>query len=504
VGLFGENPPTPSAGKRDPAAPLADRMRPRDLDEVLGQAALLGPEAPLRRAIEADELRSLILWGPPGSGKTTIARLIAGRTRAAFVPFSAVTSGIKEVREVMQHAVAARRATARRTIVFIDEIHRFNKSQQDAFLPYVEDGTIVLIGATTENPSFEVNAALLSRSRVYRLERLSEADLLEVLSRALADRERGLGAIALDVDAETLHALAAASQGDARAALGSLEFAVATAPVDASGRRRVAREHLLAALQKSALYHDRAGEEHYNLISALHKSMRNGDPDASLYWLARMLEAGDDPLYVARRIVRFASEDVGLADPSALRIALDAKEAVHFLGRPEADLALAQAAVHCALAPKSNALYVAWGEVRDAIEKGVTDPVPMAIRNAVTRADEGRGVRRGVPVRARSSRCDDLARVPSGATAGPGLLPADRTREGAGARRTPGRVAGAASGVAEARAVASSLTSRNIPLFLARLPGYRRAAKNEECSWKSGRRQRHDFNRFISAAASPG
>jgi putative ATPase len=384
VGLFGENPPTPSAGKRDPAAPLADRMRPRDLDEVLGQAALLGPEAPLRRAIEADELRSLILWGPPGSGKTTIARLIAGRTRAAFVPFSAVTSGIKEVREVMQHAVAARRATARRTIVFIDEIHRFNKSQQDAFLPYVEDGTIVLIGATTENPSFEVNAALLSRSRVYRLERLSEADLLEVLSRALADRERGLGAIALDVDAETLHALAAASQGDARAALGSLEFAVATAPVDASGRRRVAREHLLAALQKSALYHDRAGEEHYNLISALHKSMRNGDPDASLYWLARMLEAGDDPLYVARRIVRFASEDVGLADPSALRIALDAKEAVHFLGRPEADLALAQAAVHCALAPKSNALYVAWGEVRDAIEKGVTDPVPMAIRNAVT------------------------------------------------------------------------------------------------------------------------
>jgi putative ATPase len=359
-------------------------MRPRTLDEVLGQDAILGPGAPLRRAIEADELRSLILWGPPGCGKTTIARLIAKSSRASFLPFSAVLSGIKEVREVMQRAAAAKTATGRRTIVFVDEIHRFNKAQQDAFLPFLEDGTIVLIGATTENPSFEVIAALLSRSRVCRLEPLGASDLVVLLRRALADGERGLLEAHAEVPDDVLTALAEHSQGDARAALNGLEFAVQTAPGRQDGQRRIDRDHLKVALQKAALYHDRAGEQHFNLISALHKSMRNSDADATLYWLARMLVAGDDPLYVARRIVRFASEDVGLADPRALTLSLAAKDAVHFVGRPEADLALAQAAVYCALAPKSNAIYTAWKAVQAAIDEGATDPVPMAIRNAVT------------------------------------------------------------------------------------------------------------------------
>jgi putative ATPase len=384
VGLFGEPPPPPSKSADPSGAPLADRMRPRTLDEVLGQSALLGRDAPLRRAIESDDLRSLILWGPPGCGKTTLARIVASHTRASFLPFSAVLSGIKEVREVMQRAAAAKAASGRRTIVFVDEIHRFNKAQQDAFLPFVEDGTIVLIGATTENPSFEVNAALLSRSRVCRLLRLGEDDLLVLLRKALADPERGLGTIDVEVPDEVLRALAATSQGDARAALAGLEFAVTTAPAGPDGTGRVDLEHLRRSLQKAALYHDRAGEEHFNLISALHKSMRNGDPDASIYWLARMLEAGDDPLYVARRIVRFATEDIGLADPRALSLALHAKDTVHFLGRPEADLTLAEAAVYCALAPKSNAIYVAWKEALLAIAEGATDPVPMAIRNAVT------------------------------------------------------------------------------------------------------------------------
>jgi len=395
VRLFDEPPAPPP--NTDPASrpPLADRMRPRTLDEIVGQEALLGPKAPLRRAIEADELRSLILWGPPGCGKTTIARLIATTTRASFLPFSAVLSGIKEVREVMQQAAAAKRASGRRTIVFVDEIHRFNKAQQDAFLPFVEDGTIVLIGATTENPSFEVIAALLSRSRVCRLEALSEADLLVLLKRALDDAERGLKDAGADVPDDVLAALAAQCQGDARAALGGLEFAVQTAPRREDGRPRVDREHLRGALQKAALYHDRAGEQHFNLISALHKSMRNSDPDATLYWLARMLDAGDDPLYVARRIVRFASEDVGLADPAALTVSLAAKDTIAFLGRPEADLALAEAAVYCALAPKSNAIYVAWKSVLEAIGEGATDPVPFAIRNAVTGLMKAEGYGRG-------------------------------------------------------------------------------------------------------------
>ena len=384
--------------------PLADRMRPRSLDEILGQSALLGPTAPLRRAIEADELRSLILWGPPGCGKTTIARLIAGSTRATFLPFSAVLSGIKEVREVMQQAAAAKRQTGRRTIVFVDEIHRFNKAQQDAFLPFVEDGTIVLIGATTENPSFEVIAALLSRSRVCRLEPLAEADLVSLLKRALLDDERGLATTKAEIPDDVLASLSAYSQGDARAALNGLEFAVLTAPLGPSGRPVVDREHLKSALQRAALYHDRAGEAHFNLISALHKSMRNSDADATLYWLARMLEAGDDPRYVVRRIIRFASEDIGLADPQALTVALAAKDAVHFVGRPEADLALAQAAVYCALAAKSNALYTAWKDVSATIASGLTDPVPLALRNAVTGLMKAEGYGTGYEY---AHDCDD-------------------------------------------------------------------------------------------------
>jgi putative ATPase len=390
MGLF-----EPEEERSGAGVPLADRMRPRDLDELVGQDRAVGPGTALRAAIERDDLRSIILWGPPGSGKTTLARIIARRTRASFAPFSAVLAGIKEVREVMEKAAAFRKATGRRTILFIDEIHRFNKAQQDAFLPYVEEGTIVLIGATTENPSFEVNAALLSRSRVYRLERLESAHLAAVIRRALADSERGLGALRVELADELIDALAAQSQGDARAALNVLDLVAASAPEEAGGTRRVGAALLQDALQKGALYYDRAGEEHFNHISALHKSMRNSDADASLYWLARMLDAGEDPLYLARRIVRFASEDVGLADPRALTLALAAKEAVHFVGRPEADLALAEAAVYCALAPKSNALYAAWREVLGAIRAGSSDPVPLHLRNAPTGLMKAEGYGRG-------------------------------------------------------------------------------------------------------------
>jgi putative ATPase len=376
VGLFDQD-DTPRA-----AAPLADRVRPRDLDGFLGQQRIVGPGTALRHAVERDELRSIVLWGPPGCGKTTLARIIARRTRAEFVPFSAVLSGVKAVRRVMEEAARLSRAGARRTILFVDEIHRFNKAQQDAFLPYVEDGTIVLIGATTENPSFEIIAPLLSRCRVYRLERLDESDLVTLMRRALRDRERGLGDRGVEFPDDLLEALAAQAQGDARAALNALELTVRSAGGDPP--RPITRELVADALQKTALYYDRAGEEHFNLISALHKSMRNSDPDASLYWLGRMLASGEDPLYIARRIVRFASEDVGLADPHALTVAVGAKDAVHFIGLPEGELALAEAAVYCALAPKSNALYRAWGRVKRAIDEGATDPVPMALRNAPT------------------------------------------------------------------------------------------------------------------------
>jgi len=370
-------------------------MRPLDLDEFAGQARVVGPGSALRRAIERDELRSIILWGPPGCGKTSLARIIARRTRADFVPFSAVLCGIKEVREVMDRAAQGRRATGRRTILFVDEIHRFNKAQQDAFLPHVENGTVVLVGATTENPSFEVISALLSRSRVCRLERLDEEDLVRLLRRALDDEERGLGRMSLDAPEDALRFIAARSQGDARAALNALELAARSAPEGPDGRPHLTREILADAFQTRAVYFDKAGEEHYNLISALHKSMRNSDADATLYWLGRLLAGGEDPLYVARRIVRCASEDIGLADPQALVLAVAAKEAVHFVGLPEGELALAQAAAYCALAPKSDALYRAAGEVREAVAAGADDPVPLALRNAPTRLLEREGYGRG-------------------------------------------------------------------------------------------------------------
>jgi len=378
-----------------PDAPLADRMRPRSLDEFVGQRRIVGKGTALRRAIERDDLRSLILWGPPGSGKTTLARIIAQRTGSTFVPFSAVLSGIREVREVMREADRRHARGGGRTLLFVDEIHRFNKAQQDAFLPFVERGTITLIGATTENPSFEVISALLSRSRVYRLERLSAEELGQIVRRALADRERGLGAIEVDLPDELLGTLVAASNGDARRALNLLEFVVGAAPPVEGRPRAITADLLRDALQRQTLYHDRAGEEHFNLISALHKSMRSSDPDATLYWLARLLEAGDDPLYAARRIIRFASEDVGLADPRALELAVAAKEAVHFVGRPEGELALAEAALYCALAPKSDAVYRAWGEALETIRSGVTDPVPMALRNAPTGLMKAEGYGRG-------------------------------------------------------------------------------------------------------------
>jgi len=378
----------------DSSAPLAERMRPRTLDEVIGQEHLLGPGAPLRAQIEAGRVQSMILWGPPGCGKTTLGRLIAGRARADFVPFSAVLSGIKEIREVMTQAERATHA-GRRTIVFIDEVHRFNKAQQDAFLPFVEKGSITLIGATTENPSFEVIAPLLSRARVFRLEGLTVEQIVLLLRRALADPERGFGGQPIEIPEDLLERVSIFSSGDARAAYNILEAAVAAVPPGAEGRRAITRELLERTLQRKTLLYDKAGEEHFNLISALHKSVRNSDADASLYWLARMLESGEDPLYLARRMVRMASEDVGLADPQALRVTLDAMNAFDFLGPPEGHLALAEAVVYLALAPKSNALYTAYGAVARDLEQTRTEPVPMQLRNAVTPLMKAEGFGRG-------------------------------------------------------------------------------------------------------------
>ena len=358
--------------------PLAERMRPAAFDEFVGQEDILAPGRPLREAIERDLLQSIILWGPPGTGKTTLARLIAKVTRARFVSFSAVMAGIKEIKEVMAAAEHTRRTSGRRTIVFVDEIHRFNKSQQDAFLPRVEAGDIILIGATTENPSFEVNAALLSRSKVFVLHGLTEPQIVGILERALRDPERGLGKQALEIEPGALETIARYSNGDARSALNLLELSAATS-------RRIDQALLQQTVQRRALLYDKSGEEHYNIISALHKSMRNSDPDASVYWLARMLEAGEDPLYVARRLVRFASEDIGNADPQALVVAVAAKDAVHFIGMPEGNTALAQAAIYLATAPKSNAVYRAYSAAAEDAQTSVADPVPLHLRNAPTR-----------------------------------------------------------------------------------------------------------------------
>jgi putative ATPase len=381
--LFPDEQAEPASGAKA-AAPLAERMRPRTFDEFVGQEELLAAGRPLREAIERDLLQSIILWGPPGTGKTTLARIIAETTKARFVSFSAVLAGIKEIREVMSEAERIRRTTARRTIVFIDEIHRFNKAQQDAFLPRVEAGDIVLVGATTENPSFEVNAALLSRSKVFVLRGLAVEEVTAILQRALEDPVRGLADAGVHVDGEALGAIALYANGDARSALNLLELSVAAAPL-VEGARHVNVDRVRETIQRRALLYDKSGEEHYNIISALHKSMRNSDPDAAVYWLARMLEAGEDPLYVARRLIRFASEDIGNADPQALTVAVAAKEAVHFIGMPEGNTALAQATIYLSTAPKSNAVYVAYGEAAADAETAVAEPVPLHLRNAPTR-----------------------------------------------------------------------------------------------------------------------
>ena len=386
--------------------PLAERMRPRTLDEFIGQEKLLGPGKPLRIQIETDNLSSMLFWGPPGCGKTTLARLIARLTKSEFIPFSAVTSGIKEIKEVMAEAERKSR-TGLRTIVFVDEVHRFNKSQQDAFLPHVEAGHILFIGATTENPSFEVISPLLSRTKVYVLEAHTTPQIVKLLHRALADKEHGLGNENISVTEDLLFRIAAFANGDARTAYNILELCVKSAAPGAppshperseravleggssissstQTAKQITADLLESLLQRKMLRYDKAGEEHFNLISALHKSVRNSDPDAALYWLARMLESGEEPLYLARRMVRMASEDIGLAEPGALAVTLAAKDAFDFLGAPEGNLALAQAAVYLSLAPKSNALYTAYGEVLEDVHKTEADPVPLHLRNAVT------------------------------------------------------------------------------------------------------------------------
>jgi putative ATPase len=402
-------------------------MRPRTLDEFVGQEHLLGPGKPLRLAIEKDDSTSMIFWGPPGTGKTTLAKIIAQMTQASFIEFSAVMSGIKEIKQVMVEAEKAA-SFGSRTILFVDEIHRFNKAQQDAFLPYVERGTIRLIGATTENPSFEINAALLSRCRVYTLVALTEEQIVALLRRALTDAERGLGASGISADDEALATIASYSSGDARNALNALD--VAAKLTEGRGERLISKALAAEALQRRVLLYDKKGEQHYDIISALHKSVRNSDPDASLYWLGRMLEAGEDPMYVARRVVRMAVEDIGLAAPEALNLCLSAKDAMHFLGHPEGELALAQAVVYLALAPKSNAVYTAYGAVQADIEATAAEPVPLHLRNAPTKLmkelDYGRDYQYAHDV---EGRVADMECLPPGLAGRRYYLPTNEGRE---------------------------------------------------------------------------
>jgi putative ATPase len=376
-------------------APLAARMRPRTFDEFVGQEHLVGAGHVLRKAVESGQLPSVILWGPPGSGKTTLAYLMAKATNSYFSPISAVSAGVADLRRIIDEAKERRRKTGQRTILFIDEIHRFNKSQQDAILPFVEDGTVTLFGATTENPSFEVISALLSRCRVFTLNPLALDEIRTIITRAVEDKERGLGDFNVELDDAAMTSLTTLANSDARTALNALELAVQTTLPDADGKRHITLPIIEDAMQHRALLYDRAGEQHYDIISALHKSLRGSDPDASLYWLGRMIEAGEDPLYIARRLVRFASEDVGMADPQALVVAMAAQQAVHFIGLPEGNLALAEAVVYLATAPKSNSLYTAYSRVRDDVNHSLNDPVPLHLRNAVTNLMKSIGYGKG-------------------------------------------------------------------------------------------------------------
>jgi putative ATPase len=377
-----------ASGKGEPdidSMPLAARMRPRNFVEFVGQQHIIGEGRVLRKAIEADQLPSIILWGPPGSGKTTLANVIARVSRSHFEPMSAVTAGVADLRRVVEAARGRRKATGERTILFIDEIHRFNKGQQDAVLPHVESGEVTFIGATTENPSFEVISALLSRCRVFTLSALTDDEIRLIVERALQDAELGLASLNVKIDEDALKQLVVMANGDARVALNSLELAARAVKPLEDGVRKLNLNDIEEAMQKRALLYDKAGEQHYDLISALHKTLRGSDPDAALYWLGRMLEAGEDPLYIVRRLIRFASEDVGMADPQALVVCVAAQQAVHFIGMPEGNLALAQAVVYLATAPKSNSLYAAYGRVKRDVETTRNDPVPLHLRNAPTR-----------------------------------------------------------------------------------------------------------------------